>query len=149
MAKLLGIAFKEKRKGPVLELEQAVITTESGLQGDHRGKPGKRQITVMSLKDWQAACDELAVDLSWTERRANLLVDELAFHGKVGQKIIIGDNVVLEITGETDPCSRMEDAQPGLYKALEPGWRGGVTCRVVQGGLIQINNDVNFQRLFK
>ena len=35
----------------------------------------------------------------------------------------------LEVTGETDPCERMEEIQPGLFQALAPGWRGGVTCR--------------------
>lgn len=127
----------------MLELQQAIVTVENGLQGDHRGKPGKRQITVMSLTDWQVACAELNVELPWTARRANLLVDELDFHYKIGHKISIGNSLVLEITGETDPCERMEDAQSGLFKALESDWRGGVTCRVVQGGLIKINNDVS------
>jgi MOSC domain-containing protein YiiM len=143
MASLLGIAYKERRKGPMLELETATLSPEEGLQGDWRGKPGKRQVTLMSLKDWQTACSELGVELPWTIRRANLLVDELDFHYKTGHKICIGDALVLEITGETDPCSRMEDAQPGLFKTLEPDWRGGVTCRVIQGGQIKINNNVS------
>ena len=31
----------------------------------------------------------------------------------------------------------MEAAQPGLRAALQPEWRGGVTCRVLQSGTIQ------------
>lgn len=146
MARLLGIAYKEQRKGPVLELQSATLSPEKGLHGDWRGKPGKRQVTVMTFKDWQSVCEELAIEMPWTIRRANLLVDELDFHYKVGHKIKIGDEVVLEITGETDPCSRMEDAQPGLFKALQPEWRGGVTCRVIAAGEIRLDQYVSLHQ---
>jgi MOSC domain-containing protein YiiM len=28
----------------------------------------------------------------------------------------------------------MDEPYPGLFKALYPEWRGGVTCRVLSGG---------------
>lgn len=141
MASLLGIAYKQYRKGPMLELEAATLSTTEGLVGDHRGKPGKRQITVMSLEDWQTACEELGVTMEWTGRRANLLVDSLPLYQSQGRHMRIGE-VILEITGETDPCSRMEEVQQGLFQALQPQWRGGVTCRVIQGGSIACGDDV-------
>jgi MOSC domain-containing protein YiiM len=46
-------------------------------------------------------------DLPWTTRQANLLVDKLTFSPvDVGRTLRIGD-IELEITQETDPCSRM------------------------------------------
>ena len=45
----------------------------------------------------------------------------------------MGD-ALLEITGETDPCARMEQVHKGLFQALARHWRGGVTCRVLKGG---------------
>ena len=30
----------------------------------------------------------------------------------------------------------MDEAEPGLMAALKPDWRGGVCCRVIQGGEI-------------
>jgi len=44
----------------------------------------------------------------------------------------------LQITRETDPCKRMEEAQSGLMKALAPDWRGGACCRVINGGSIAL-----------
>lgn len=137
MAKLLGIAVKQQRKGPVSTHDKAQITIHNGVVGDWRGKPGKRQVTLMSLADWQAACDELGVELPWQTRRANLLVDEIPLYRSTGARIHIGD-VVLEVTGETDPCERMEQAQPGLFSALAKQWRGGVTCRVVANGVVRV-----------
>jgi MOSC domain-containing protein YiiM len=52
---------------------------------------------------------------------------------------MIGD-LILEVTGETKPCFRMEEASPGLRNALNSGWRGGVTCRVLQGGQIRVGD---------
>ncbi len=141
MATLLGIAIRPYGETVMQELSQAEMTCERGVEGDSRGRRGKRQVTLMSLADWQAACNELEIDLHWVERRANLLVDALPLEQTRGQKIEIGE-AVLEITGETDPCHRMESLHPGLFKALAKGWRGGVTCRVVRGALLTVGTGV-------
>lgn len=125
----------------MLLCEQALIEPEYGLVGDCCGEPGKRQITLLSLDDWQAACAELGIELPWQARRANLLVDHLPLYHSTGSHIRLGD-AVLEVTGETDPCERMEQAQTGLLRALAPDWRGGVTCRVLQSGAIHLGMTV-------
>lgn len=142
MARLLGIAVKQQRKGPVSTHEEAQISLQHGVVGDWRGKPGRRQVTLMSLADWQAACNELGVDLPWQTRRANLLVDEMPLFQATGSRIKLGE-VVLEVTGETDPCERMEAAQPGLFDTLAKHWRGGVTCRVLAGGVVRLGMAVS------
>jgi MOSC domain-containing protein YiiM len=50
--------------------------------------------------------------------------------------------VRLEVTGQTYPCSRMEEARAGLLKALAPEWRGGVICLVLSGGQIELGDAV-------
>jgi MOSC domain-containing protein YiiM len=145
MARLLGIAVKQQRKGPVTTHDEAQITLHNGVVGDWRGKPGNRQITLMSLAGWQAACSELGIELPWQARRANLLVDELPLFHSTGAHISIGD-VMLEITGETDPCERMEEVHPGLFEALAKEWRGGVTCRVLSSGIIHVGMHVEMLR---
>lgn len=119
----------------------AELSSEHGLVGDCRGKPGPRQVTLLSATTWRAACEELGVELPWTERRANLLVDDLPLFESTGAHVSIGA-ALLEITGETDPCQRMEAAQPGLFAALSVNWRGGVCCRVLRGGEIFPGMDV-------
>ncbi len=137
VGKLLGIAIKSASRAPMLELNSAQVTAGRGLVGDYRGRARDRQITVLSQEAWQAACAELGVHLPWTTRRANLLVEGIQLENTTGDHLRIGD-VVLEITGETRPCERMDEAASGLRASLKPRWRGGVTCRVVEAGEISV-----------
>jgi MOSC domain-containing protein YiiM len=146
-AKLLGIAIKPKRLQPMHELDAVELSIAFGLAGDSRGKPGPRQVTLMTQTAWRTACADLGVELPWTTRRANLLVDDLPLFQTTGARILIGA-AVLEITGETDPCSRMEKAQQGLFEALRHDWRGGVCCRVVQGGPLALDMEVALVPIF-
>lgn len=117
------------------------ITVEGGLAGDYRGGT-RRQVTILGLEDWlEAAAESGTPQLPWTVRRANLLVSGLRFPQRAGWRIGIGA-VRLEVLGETEPCGRMDEQQSGLTAALGPNWRGGVFCRVLQGGDIEVGQDV-------
>jgi len=140
-ARLLGIAVKPHRLQPMQLVEAGELSPQAGLVGDSRGKPGPRQVTLLSLAAWHAACNEIGVILPWTERRANLLVGDLPLYQSTGSRIVIGD-AVLEICGETDPCERMSAVHPRLFDALAPDWRGGVCCRVLRGGVISLDMEV-------
>lgn len=130
------------------QLECAFVSRQFGVNRDFRGKPGKRQVTVLDINGWRQACEELGKELNWKIRRSNLLVDGLFLANTTGQFIRIGD-LVLEITQETDPCNRMEEAEPGLFAALKKDWRGGVCCKVIENGEIQIGDEVNLLSRFE
>lgn len=139
-AELIGIARKARSHAPMETLDQVDITTELGLDGDYRGKLRRRQITILAEEDWQAACQDIdRPDILWTARRVNLLVRGIALPRTKGTRLTIGA-VVFDITGETDPCNRMDDVAPGLQNALSPNWRGGVTCRVITGGTVSLGD---------
>ncbi|MEM0927048.1 MAG: MOSC domain-containing protein [Planctomycetota bacterium] len=142
--RLLGIAFRECVNGSMVEVDTTSVTMSAGLADDSRGKPGARQVTVLASEDWQSACDVLRKDLHWTLRRANLLVEGLKLEGTTDSLIRIGE-LTLQVTGETDPCGRMDQAEPGLRAALTPGWRGGVCCRVITDGVIASGSKVTLQ----
>jgi MOSC domain-containing protein YiiM len=137
---LSGIAFRPKAKAPMQTKSQSMITRVAGVENDARGKPGKRQVTLLSHEQWLKACQELSTPLPWTIRRANLLIEGVEFDASmVGKHIKIGQ-LILVITGETDPCHRMDSQFQGLTNALTPDWRGGVCCRVVADGRVKIGD---------
>ena len=130
------------------ELQEALIGETFGVEGDARGaKYPRRQVTVLAREDFEAALLDLAgpagpPELPWTARRANLLVEGLRLPRAKGAVIAVG-SALLEVTAQTVPCERMNEAYPGLLKALYPVWRGGVTCRVSKGGIVKIGERVS------
>jgi len=144
MPTLAAIAYRTKPKAPMTEIDSVEISCEQGVVPDTRGKPGRRQVTLLSRQSWQDACKELGVELPWTFRRANLLIDGLRFSATdVGRIIRIGE-AELQVMIETDPCPRMDAQHLGLTAALTPHWRAGVCCRVIKSGLVRIGDVAEF-----
>jgi MOSC domain-containing protein YiiM len=131
-------------------LDHAQVTVEQGIHGDFRGslKPGrnKRQVTVLGAEGWHQALRELGASVPWEQRRVNLLVEDLALEQSAGARIVFDSGLVLEVTGECDPCSRMEEVATGLKAVLLPHWRGGVTTRVLASGPIRVGDNVRIER---
>jgi MOSC domain-containing protein YiiM len=125
------------------EIAEGLISLEAGLAGDSKGaKFPKRQITVLGREAWAAATAEAGdPTLPWTARRANLLVEGVELPKGKGGVLRLGP-VRLEVTGQTYPCVRMEEARTGLLRALARDWRGGVTCRVLAGGCVRLGDSV-------
>ena len=141
--KLIGIARKAKFRAPMEEVDTVGVSVELGLDGDKRGQLKKRQVSILAKEDWEAALAELGpdVDLPWTTRRANLLVEGVDLPQTKGTQLRIG-SVLFEVSRETDPCEMMDAAYPGLQKALAPDWRGGILCRVLEPGDLKIGDAV-------
>ncbi len=140
---LIGIARKGKRRAAMETVRACAITVGAGLAGDHSGaKFPKRGVTVLAREAWEAALADLersgnpAKELTWLARRANLLVEGVTLPRAKGGVVRVGP-VILEVTDQTVPCGRMDEAHPGLLKALYPDWRGGICCRVVSGGTVR------------
>jgi len=141
MGNVIGIARREKLRAEMETIDSVYIDEKTGLSGDIRGTALKRQVTLLSAKAWSEVCHELEADLPWTTRRANILIENIDFHQDTDYKIQIGE-VLLLVTRQTDPCSRMDEQYSGLTNALMSDWRGGVCCSVVKGGNLSLGDEV-------
>jgi len=144
--RLIGIAVRVAHRAPMQTRDGALVAAGGGIEGDYKGaKHPCRGVTMLAREAWEAALAEFGAppqaSLSWTARRANLLVAGVALPKAVGGIVRIGP-VVIEVTYPTTPCVRMDEAYPGLMKALYPDWRGGITARVVEGGRIALGDPV-------
>jgi MOSC domain-containing protein YiiM len=142
MGRLAGIARHAERRGPIELLESVEVTREAGVAGDRNGGKSSRQVSLIEAGDWARAIAEVGADIPWWERRSNLLVEEIDLPHGGDARLRIGEDVVLEIRTEIDPCDRMEELAPGLRDALRPDWRGGVGGKVIVGGTIRIGDEV-------
>jgi MOSC domain-containing protein YiiM len=147
--RLIGIARKNRPHAPMDVLDHVEIGLETGVHGDYRGaiRPGKsnrRQVTILMAEDWMATIADLGRPVSWEQRRANLLVEGVTLPREEGARLRIG-GATLEITGECDPCRRMDAVADGLQSSLRPNWRGGRIARVIEGGAIALGDEVEVE----
>ncbi len=160
--RLDAIHLRPARGVPARRVDEAVAVAGQGLVGDRaaerRPSPsaagsagGKRQVTLLQA-------EHVPLIAAWTGRaagdpldpgllRRNLVVSALNL--AAGQspfadqafRLRIGDDVVVAITGPCAPCSKMEDVLgAGGYNALRG--HGGVTARIVAGGILRIGDQV-------
>jgi len=145
---LAGIARHAEPKGPMEKLDRVSVTTADGVLGDFRGarasmKPErKRQVSLIEADGVLAAISEASAVIDWSDCRRNLLVKGLRIPRVEGTRVRIGDKLVVEITGECDPCERMDALHQGLRATLTPDWRGGFLSRVIEDGEITVGDEV-------
>ncbi len=142
MAELTAIGYRKIKSGPMFEVHNVKVTKAEGVTLGLPRRASSRQITVLCEEQWQQACKALTIILPWTARRANLLICGIQFNAEhIGKVMHIGQLQLL-ITGETEPCFKMDLVHPGLCNALN-NFKAGVTCKVLNDADIQIGDSIH------
>jgi len=124
---------------PMEVVDSAAFVAGFGIEGDrHAVRFGARTARQVLLMDEQTL---EGFGLVHGQVRENVTVADVDLHGlEAGQRLALGDRVVLEITGHCNPCANMDEIRPGLRGALD-GQRG-MLATVVTGGLARVGDDV-------
>ena len=136
------IGIRPERRGPVEIVQSVDVSEKEGLIGDHySGQSGNRHITLIQAEHLPvvaALTGREALDPALVRR--NIVVSGLNLLALKDHQLQIGD-VVLQVTGQCHPCSKMETALgPGGYNAMRG--HGGLTAKVIQGGTIRVGDQV-------
>ncbi len=136
----MWIGVRPERRAPLLALT-SVVVTETGIEGDHRVKAGKRAV---SLIQWEhlpviaALANKEAV--APEELRRNFVVSGINLLGLRNRTFRIGE-AILRGTGICAPCSRMEENLGlGGYAAVRG--HGGITADIVSAGRVSLADQV-------
>lgn len=149
--RLDAIFLRPARGRPALRAEACDAVEGFGLQGDRaatgRGG-GKRQVTLVQAEHLPVVAALLQrpeIDPALLRRNLvisglNLLAARSLFRDQP-LHLCLGPQVVLEVTGPCEPCSKMEAwLGTGAYNALRG--HGGMTARVVRGGRLVVGQEV-------
>lgn len=137
------IGIRPKKKDALLSVEEVNVTCEGGLSGDHyQGNSKKRQVTLIQGEHIEAVAKLLQKkEIDPGLLRRNIVIFGVNLQAFKDQHLKIGEEVILEMTGQCHPCSRMEqNLGAGGYNAMRG--HGGITARVVQGGVIVVGDKV-------
>ena len=157
--RLEAIHLRPARREPVVLVGSTRVLVDRGLEGDRaaarvpaRAGGSKRQVTLIQAEHLPviaAFVGRATVDAALLRRNLvvaglNLLATRALFRDEP-MMLRLGDEVVLEITGPCEPCSRMEELLgPGGYNAMRG--HGGLNARVLRGGIIEVGGAVRCER---
>jgi MOSC domain-containing protein YiiM len=141
--RLRWIGLRPGRRLPLEIVNTAELIADCGIKGDRSSARhgGKRQVTLIQQEHLPviAAClnnREVRPDML----RRNLMVSGINLLALKDRCFRIGE-AELEYTGICAPCSFMEEALgKGGYNAVRG--HGGITARILSGGLISVGDEV-------
>ena len=140
--KVVWLGIRPERREPVQEVETITVSEIKGIIGDHySGQSGNRHVTLIQAEHLPVVAALTGRDtLDPALVRRNIVVSGLNLLALKDKQILLGD-VVLQITGQCHPCSKMEIALgPGGYNAMRG--HGGMTAKVIKSGVIRVGDEV-------
>ena len=149
------IFLRPARLAPLLSPTEALVEPGRGLIGDRRSAAPrlgdlaqKREVTLLQAEHLPVVAGLLGLPaLDPARLRRNLVVSGInllsmrSLFPDVRLQWRLGDDVILAITGTCEPWALMEaELGEGGYNAMRG--HGGVTARVVAGGILRVGDAV-------
>ncbi len=126
-------------RDPMKSVETAEMKSGYGIEGDrHAVSKGIRTRRQVLLADEETLAK---FGLSQGDIRENITTSGIEIHSlQEGDRVSLGDDAVVEITGYCAPCSRMDEIRDGLRVEIEE--QRGMLATVISGGTVNVGDAV-------
>ena len=125
---------------PMRAVDSVVVESGKGIVGDRYHGTRHRHVTMQSAESLREASAAYGAEVSPALTRRNLTVDEGVVPRDPGARIRVGE-VLLEVVRVAAPCKLLDDTiGRGAQEALRR--RAGSVCRVLEGGIIAVGDEV-------
>ena len=134
---VVSLQLNVGHREPMRVVDRAKFAAGEGIEGDrHATSRVERRDYQVLLMDEETL---QALDLPAGVVKENVTTAAIDLASlSAGQRLALGEHVVLEISKPCAPCSRMDEIRPGLRSELEG--RRGMLASVVQGGPVSVRD---------
>ena len=138
-AEIISLQICVGHREPMNTVESATFIEGFGIEGDrHAVKSGARAVRQVLLMD-EDTLEGFGLGIG--QVRENVTVRGIDLHQvAAGQRLALGDDVVVEITQFCAPCERMDEVRPGLREELFE--QRGMLATVISGGAVNVGAQV-------
>ncbi len=142
---VLCICVGSEAGAAMAEVRAVTAEAGNGLVGDryyggngsfNRGKPGKRQVTLMNAMFFEGS------SFAFLDSRRNIITTGVELMDLIGKEFQVGEAVFRGVK-YCDPCAR-PSRLVGIEQSFRDAFfdRGGLVAEIVRGGIIQIGDTV-------
>ena len=139
VAEIISLQICVGHREPMNAVDSATFIEGFGIEGDrHAVKSGARTVRQVLLMD-EDTLEGFGLGIG--QVRENVTVRGIDLHEvEAGQRLALGDDVVVEITQFCAPCERMDEVRPGLREELFE--QRGMLATVISGGAVNVGDQV-------
>ena len=140
MSRLQSIHVAKGTRLPMRAVDSVEVEAGKGIVGDRYHGTRHRHVTVQSAEALREAATAYGAEVPAGLTRRNLTVDQGVVPREPGARIRVGP-VLLEVVRVAAPCKLLDDTiGRGAQEALRR--RAGSVCRVLEGGTIDVGDEV-------
>ena len=139
VAEIISLQICVGHREPMNPVDSATFIEGFGIEGDrHAVKSGARTVRQVLLMD-EDTLEGFGLGIG--QVRENVTIRGIDLHEvPEGQRLALGDDVVVEITQFCAPCERMDEVRPGLREELFE--QRGMLATVISGGAVNVGDQV-------
>lgn len=143
MGEIISINISTQKGQKKHQIDSAILKENHGITGDAHAGDWNRQVSLLAVESVDKMRGK-GVELHPGDFAENLTIEGVDLKNlKIGQRLKIGTEVILEITQIGKECHSDCAIKQQVGDCVMP--REGVFARVIKGGEIKTGDEINFE----